>query len=55
MYLRAGAGSVAVAGSSLPHGCEPVEGRGLRALDEAVEGLHGLQLRHHLVQQPLWS
>lgn len=37
----------------LPHGGEAVEGRRLGALDEAVERLHRLQLRHHLVQQAL--
>lgn len=35
------------------HGSEAVEGRRLGALDEAVQRLHRLQLRHHLVQQAL--
>lgn len=39
--------------AGLAHAGQPVEGRRLRALDQAVERLHRLQLRHHLVQQTL--
>lgn len=37
----------------LPHAGQPIERRGLHPLDQAVQRLHGLQLGHHLVEQPV--
>lgn len=39
----------------LAHARQAVVRRSLCALNEAVQCLHGLQLRHHLVQEPLWA
>lgn len=47
-----GGGRVTMRGR-FPHAGEPIERRRLRSLDQAIEGLHRLQFRHHLVHEAI--